>query len=151
MLRLAFFSLTVTLCAVACRAPEASPNAKRYDVKGKVVAVNKAERRVTIAHEEIGDYMTAMTMPFAVKKKDDWALNVLAPGDEVTATLVVDDSLSWIENIVIAKEGSRDAGEASKQTSLRKHDRAMCSRIFLSRIRTASASTSRSIAGACCF
>ncbi|MBD0371203.1 MAG: SCO family protein [Pyrinomonadaceae bacterium] len=89
-----------------------SPNARRYDLQGKVVAVDKAEKRVSISHEEIKEYMDAMTMPFAVRKNDYWALDVLKPGDKVTAVLVVDGGLTWIENIVITEEsaGNTDAG-----------------------------------------
>lgn len=104
--------LLLAIASVSCRAPgssEASPNAKRYDLKGKVVAVDKAERRVTVDHEEIGDYMSAMTMPFAVRKNDYWALDVLKPGDRVTASLVVDNGMTWIENIVITEESTNAA------------------------------------------
>lgn len=102
--------LLLSLASLSCREPDgketASPNAKRYDLKGKVVAVNKAENRVTVEHEEIPEYMDAMTMPFAVRKNDYWALDVLKPGDKLTAVLVVDGGLSWIENIVITQEGA---------------------------------------------
>jgi protein SCO1/2 len=111
--------LLLAFSSFSCRAPnstnssEASPNAKRYDLKGKVMAVDKAEKRVTIEHEEIGDYMDAMTMPFAVRKNDYWALDVLKPGDQVTASLVVDGGLTWIENIVITEESANPAASSS--------------------------------------
>lgn len=104
-------SLLLALSSFSCRSTEkaASANAKRYDLKGKVVAVDKTERRVTIEHGEIPGYMGAMTMPFAVRTKDYWALDILKPGDQVTATLVVDEGLSWIENIIITQESAGDA------------------------------------------
>jgi protein SCO1/2 len=108
--------LMLSVATFSCRAARedtASANAKRYDLKGKVVAVDKAERRVSIDHEEIGDYMDAMTMPFAVRKNDFWALDVLKPGDKVTATLVVDSGITWIENIVITEESQGNAGDKS--------------------------------------
>ena len=71
--------------AAACRHPG---NEKRYDFKGKVVTVEKDKRLVTVAHEAIKDYMPGMTMPFTLK--DDWPLEVLRTGDQITATLVVD-------------------------------------------------------------
>lgn len=106
--------ICIALSAFSCRpqAESASPNAKRYDLKGKVVSVDKADNRVTIAHEEITGYMDAMTMPFALRKKDQWALDVLKPGDKVTATLVVDNNLSWIENIVITQESAQTTAVA---------------------------------------
>ena len=39
-----------------------SPTEKHYDFKGKVVVVDKTQHLLTIAHEDIKDYMTAMTM-----------------------------------------------------------------------------------------
>lgn len=73
----------------------------RFDLKGKVISVDKEHRQVTIAHEEIKGFMDAMTMPFTVK--DDWALGALAPGQTVEATLVVQEDRSWIEGIRISK------------------------------------------------
>ncbi len=98
--------LLSTIASLSCRSEGgASANAKRYDLKGKVISVDKTERRVTIEHGEIKGYMDAMTMPFAVRKNDYWALDILKPGDQVTATLVIDQGLTWIENIVITQEG----------------------------------------------
>src|SRR6185369_8541926 len=83
----------------ACnRQPARSPNEKRYDFKGKVVVVEKDKHTVTVAHEDIKDYMPAMTMPFVVK--DDWAFDVLVPGDHVSAVYVVDGTKSWLEELV---------------------------------------------------
>src|SRR5882672_3331938 len=75
---------------------------KRYELKGKVVVVEKDKRLVTISHEDIKGYMPGMVMPFAVK--EDWALEMLAPGNEIHATLVVDGSTSWLENIVSTEQ-----------------------------------------------
>ena len=96
------------LLVSACRLIDKSPE-HRYDIKGKVVSVDKGQRKVTIAHEDIAGYMTAMTMPFAIK--DDWAFGVLQPGDSVNAELVVDGSHSWLEGIVITQE-SADGSES---------------------------------------
>jgi protein SCO1 len=85
------------LFVISCRRiPE-----QRYELKGKVVSVDKAQRQVTIAHEPIKGFMDAMTMPFDVK--DDWALPVLAPGQVVEATLVVQEDRSWIEGLRISQ------------------------------------------------
>jgi protein SCO1/2 len=81
--------------------PRRNPNEKRYDLKGKVVAVNKSERTATIAHEDIKGYMPAMTMPFKIKNDAD--LELLKPGDQVTGTLVVDDVSSWVEVTAIVE------------------------------------------------
>lgn len=77
---------------------------KRYDLSGKVLTIEKDKHLITVAHEEIKDYMPSMTMPFTLR--EDWAFEVLAPGDQITAILVVDGTESWLENIVITQESS---------------------------------------------
>jgi protein SCO1/2 len=72
-----------------------SDTARRFDLRGRVIAVEKAERRATVAHERIDGFMDPMTMPFTVKER--WALDAMKPGDLVQGTLVVDGSRSWIE------------------------------------------------------
>src|SRR5215510_1217307 len=80
--------------------PAASSSAQRYEVKGKVVSVDKANHKVTIAHEEIKGYMEAMTMPFTLL--DDYVYSDLQPGSQILATLVVDQGRSWLENPVVS-------------------------------------------------
>jgi protein SCO1/2 len=48
--------------------------------------------------------MPAMTMPFTLL--DDYYLQNLAAGDEIWATLVVDGSKSWLENVQITREST---------------------------------------------
>jgi protein SCO1/2 len=74
---------------------------QRYELQGKVISVDRKLQSVTIAHQKIPDLMDAMTMPF--KMKSDWAFEVIAPGDNVTATLIVEGERSWIEDPVITK------------------------------------------------
>jgi protein SCO1/2 len=110
-IRLKQFALFVFISALmafvfsACQKPsakqQASPDAKRYDLTGKVVAVDKANGQATIAHDEVKGYMTAMTMEFSIK--DDWVLKELNPGDMISATLVVDKDGYWLEGIAISK------------------------------------------------
>ena len=83
-----------------------SANEKRYDMKGKVLAVDKAARTATITHEEIQGYMPAMTMPFNVKSDGD--LEMIKPGNVITATLFVDGPSSWIEIVSVTDDVSSD-------------------------------------------
>lgn len=113
-----FFLIAVFLFGSAtfwgCRQQSSrSPTEKRYDFKGKVVTVEKDKHSVTIAHEDIKDYMPAMTMPFTVK--DDWAFDVLVPGDHVSALYVVDGTQSWLEELVITKESAEAASPVPGQ------------------------------------
>jgi protein SCO1 len=91
----AVFSALILMTSCG-RAPE-----KRFELKGKVVSVNKAQRQVTIDHEQIPGFMDAMTMPYSVR--EDWALEALAPGQTIQATLVVQGDRSRIEGIRISQ------------------------------------------------
>lgn len=84
------------------RSPE-----QRYDLKGKVVSVDRANEMVVLSHEPIEGYMDAMTMPFKVG--DAWALDELAPGQEVEAILVVQGDRSWIEGLIISQTLDSDS------------------------------------------
>ncbi|HEV7684715.1 MAG TPA: SCO family protein [Pyrinomonadaceae bacterium] len=81
---------------------------KHYDLKGKVVLVDKAKRELTIAHEDIKDHMPSMTMPFSVR--EDWVFEIAAPGNQITATLIVDGTQSWLEDVVITEDSTPVAG-----------------------------------------
>lgn len=74
---------------------------RRYELQGQVVSVNRQQRHVLIAHEEIRGYMGAMTMPFTLK--EEWAYGKLKPGDRVQAALVVDGDRAWLEDVVFAR------------------------------------------------
>jgi len=96
------------LFAPACRRDAAAPGGggeKRYPVRGTVVQVEFPDSRVVLDHEEIPDYMDAMTMPFAVRDRS--LLNGLDAGDVVSATLVVNlrDNRSWLEELRVVSKG----------------------------------------------
>ena len=85
----------------ACQKPKASSEAKRYKLKGKVISVDKDAKKAEIAHEEIPDYMKAMTMKFPVK--DDWVWDELTPGADIRADLVVEPNGDyWLEGLGIS-------------------------------------------------
>lgn len=100
---LALFSLSFPACQ-----PRQQSRGQHYDIKGKVVSVDKEQKTVTISHEEVKGYMGAMVMPF--KLKEDWAFTVLVPGDQISGTLVVDGASSWIEDVVITSESEQAPG-----------------------------------------
>jgi protein SCO1/2 len=86
-----------------------------YSVKGVVKKINPEEQTVVIKHEEIPDYMPAMTMPFEVKTTDE--LDGLQPGDNVTFQLKVTESHGWIEQI--QKTGQTEPIERTERPMLR--------------------------------
>jgi len=91
--------LFAALCFVACGR---SGSEKRYDLKGMVLVVEPDKHLVTVSHEDIKGYMPAMTMPFTVRSESD--LKILAPDDLITATLVVDGSQAWLEDLIITRQ-----------------------------------------------
>lgn len=103
------------LAAAACgqqAAPKAenkpaaaqAQEAKRYPLKGKIVAIKAATNALAIDAEDIPGFMTAMTMDYAVHSAQ--SLNGLNAGDEITADVVVppDGSGTFVENIVVTKK-----------------------------------------------
>ena len=107
MKKLSIIVALVLIASIACRR-HSPANEKRFDIKGKVVAVEVDKHLVTVAHEEIKDFMPAMTMPFMLP--DESALQFLAIGDEISATLVVDGAQSWLENVAITRQSSDSSG-----------------------------------------
>jgi protein SCO1/2 len=97
--------LVVAGTLAACRR-----NERRYDLKGKVVMVEKEKHLVTISHENVEGLMPAMTMPFTVPNQAD--LDYLAPEDRVTATLVIDGSQSWLENLFVTRISADSSGNS---------------------------------------
>lgn len=82
---LALFSLA-SLAACAKK-----PEGKRYELEGRVVAVDSAGGTLTLAHNDVTGLMPAMTMPFQISPREQWVFGKIAPGDQVHATLVISD------------------------------------------------------------
>ncbi len=75
---------------------------KRYPLKGKIISVDRANKKAKVDHEAIPDFMPAMEMDFPIH--EDWVWEELVPGSEIRAELVVDNSAPepyWLEKIGI--------------------------------------------------
>lgn len=72
-------------------------------MKGKVISVDAANKKVEVEHEDIVGYMSAMTMKFPVRNAD-WAFQELAKDAIIEATLKVDNAKGdyWLEEIGIS-------------------------------------------------
>ena len=79
------FSLCLALAAAA--ACGSKPEQRTYPLQGQVISVDPPRKLAVVKHEEIKNFMPAMTMPYEVE--DVKALDGLAPGDLINATLVV--------------------------------------------------------------
>jgi protein SCO1/2 len=74
---------------------------RRYELKGRVVSVDRAKGEVSVDHEEVKGYMAAMTMDFPLRDAD--ALKVIEAGDQLQASLVITDDGYWLDSPVITK------------------------------------------------
>jgi len=81
------------------------PVEKRYELQGRVVAVDSAAHQITIAHQDIPGLMPGMTMPFLVGPDDQWVFGKIAPGDQIHATLVLDQH-AVLEDISFTKQSA---------------------------------------------
>ena len=86
----------------------ASANAKRYELEGEVLSVDRANKKASIKHKEIEGYMDQMTMDFPIR--EDWVWDDLTPGAQIFADLVVDNANDqyWLENIKISAQPRAD-------------------------------------------
>src|SRR5438046_10314456 len=60
--------------------------------------------------------MRGITMPVAVGEESAWVFqspHEVTPGDQITATLIVDGAKSWLEDIVVTKESSDSTSTTS--------------------------------------
>src|SRR5215468_2678791 len=107
------------LCAICVSAvlllPACSkkPSGKRYELEGRVVAVDSVSRLITVAHQDVPGLMPGMTMPFQVAKSEDWIFGKIAPGDHLRATLVMTDHAE-LQDISFS-QGSDTEGDGTSQ------------------------------------
>jgi protein SCO1/2 len=97
----------------ACKNPSAQTNSggsagdKRLEIHGTVKGVDKAGKKISLAHDDVKEsdgkstYMPGMTMDFPLH--DDWAFDVLEANDVLTGQLVIAKDGFWIEGIAISK------------------------------------------------
>jgi Cu/Ag efflux protein CusF len=106
--RLTAFAAGLSALVTACSSPPKQAEtsapataqareAQHYDLKGRVVSVDKTGKTLTVDHEAIPGFMGAMTMAYPVK--DAQLLDGLSPGDQVTAKVVSTGTEFWLENV----------------------------------------------------
>lgn len=104
------FSLLLALASAACGSTPSSQHI--YTVEGQVLAVSPDRQQATVKHEEIKGFMMAMTMPYKVK--DPRLLNGIAPGDLISATLVIDPNEAYFN--AVKKVGVAPLENAATET-----------------------------------
>ncbi len=113
IMRTVFLFLTIILFISACQKPKtqanASADAKRYPFKGKVISVDRDGHKAKIEHDAIPGYMEGMTMDFPIHA--DFVWDVLKPGADIRAELVVDSAASdpyFLDSLVITSANDPD-------------------------------------------
>jgi protein SCO1/2 len=89
------FAVLFSLVLARCAAP--SPQAQQYELRGQILAIKPADGEVLIKHEDIKNFMPAMTMPYKVREKT--LLDGKLPGDLVKATLNVGRNDAWLSSL----------------------------------------------------
>ncbi len=104
------FTTLLAFTAVSCRQESGSTgstnstpqsgtatNPRTFQVKGVIQELRPEKKKVLIAHEEITNYMEAMTMLLDVR--DVKELQGLQPGDSVTFRMLVTEDDGWIDQL----------------------------------------------------
>jgi Cu/Ag efflux protein CusF len=79
--------------------PAATPAAKRYPFKGRIVSIDKPSSTATINNEPVPGFMDPMVMSYTFKPPA--TLDQLQPGDSIAADVVVEPDKYWLENVQI--------------------------------------------------
>jgi protein SCO1/2 len=92
------------------------PAERRYPFTGEIIAIDRSAHQLIVRHENIPNFMKAMTMPFAVK--DTAVLGQLQIGQRIKATLVVTKTESWLEGIQVTAQAPADDGTSHAEMQL---------------------------------
>lgn len=87
-------ALAGIVVAAACGG---TPDSREYTLQGQVLSVSENRLEASIKHEDIPGFMMAMTMPYKVR--DAAQYEGLAPGDLITATLIVERSDAYLTDV----------------------------------------------------
>jgi protein SCO1/2 len=81
---------------------EAKPEEKHYPIQAEVIAIELPKKLITVKHGDIPGLMPAMTMSYVIAIPKE--AESLAPGDKITADLVVSNYKARIEKIVLLEK-----------------------------------------------
>jgi protein SCO1/2 len=86
----AFLAVSVAACS--------GPSDRReFTLQGQILSMTPDHKEATIKHEEIKGFMSAMTMPYHVR--DAKQFENIAPGDLISATLVVVSNDAYLKDV----------------------------------------------------
>jgi protein SCO1/2 len=94
-----------------------STNQQIFQVKGEIRELRPDGKTAVIKHEEVPNFMPAMTMPLEVKDTNE--LRGLKAGDVVSFRMIVTDNDAWIDQVKKLNEPRKFSELPSKSTALR--------------------------------
>jgi Cu/Ag efflux protein CusF len=103
-LKIAMKSLLVAVTALllaACSKPAPPEPIEEHPVHGVVLRLDAETHTATVKHDEIKDFMAAMTMDYDVPDKEQFA--ILRAGQWFDATVMSQDGRFWLDRIKPAK------------------------------------------------
>jgi len=102
--KLVYVALACVVIVSGCK-----PKNKRYSLRGEVMDKNIAANEITVKHDDIPGFMSAMTMPYQVK--DPGVVQELEPGDLIAAEVVTANNGNdfWLEDVRITDKSGRTA------------------------------------------
>lgn len=96
------------LCLSACHRDKANAPARRYHFTGRIISIDPRSESAFIYGDEISGFMDSMGMSYKIKPAS--TLDKLAPGDLISAEVVVAQSNPkdenaesdyWLENVKV--------------------------------------------------
>jgi protein SCO1 len=90
-------SIVLFLCVVFAASACTKSNERTFTLQGQVLSLEPARKQLIVKHEDIKDFMPAMTMPYEVR--DEKLLNGIKAGDLINATLVVVSNGAYLSTI----------------------------------------------------
>ena len=97
-------------------AAEAAPQEKRYPLTGEIVRVDAAHKVLVVQHDEIKDFMPAMTMEFSVSASD---IAAAKPGQRIRAELIPVTKGNWRLEKIWPDDKPAEAAVAAQAAALR--------------------------------
>jgi protein SCO1/2 len=92
--------ITAAAAVTGCKSKPAESAAKRLPIRGSVVAIDAASNQISLANENIPNFMEPMTMSYRVT--DPAALSELHAGDKLSASLLFDEDAAGAKNLRLA-------------------------------------------------
>jgi protein SCO1 len=109
--------VSLTFLLLSCSKPEQKPiDLVTFPLKGEVVAIDTVKHKLMVSHEEIPNYMDAMTMPFKVKNLE--LLKSVQVGDSIQGVLAVSRTESWLETFTVSGRGEPPTTRLTEETIL---------------------------------